>query len=170
RATEQAHRAAEIIRQMTGGPVVCGHELSPRLDAVKRAATTILNAHLIPVIHHLIDSVKRVFLRNRITAPLMIVRGDGSLMGAPAIMNRPIETILSGPAASVIGARFLLGQEGAVEDAVIVDIGGTTTDMALLRNRSTCTGSKPVAMSAVSSGIIVFPRRREAIMSGFRFP
>ncbi len=131
-------RAAEIIRQMTGGPVVCGHELSQRLDAVKRAATTILNAHLIPVIHHLIDSVQRVFLRNRITAPLMIVRGDGSLMGAPAIMNRPIETILSGPAASVIGARFLLGQEGAVEDAVIVDIGGTTTDMALLRNGHPC--------------------------------
>ena len=131
-------RAGEIIRQMTGRPVVCGHELSPKLDAVKRATTTILNAHLIPIIHHLVDSVQRVFLRNRITAPLMIVRGDGSLMGMSAIMNRPIETILSGPAASLIGARYLLEQEGAVEDAVIVDIGGTTTDTALLRNGSPC--------------------------------
>jgi N-methylhydantoinase A/oxoprolinase/acetone carboxylase beta subunit len=131
-------RAAEIVRQIAGGPVVCGHELSLRLDAGKRAATTILNAHLIPVIHHLIDSVQRIFLQNRITAPLMIVRGDGSLMGASAIMNRPIETILSGPAASVIGARFLLGPEAVAEDAVIVDIGGTTTDMALLRNGRPC--------------------------------
>ncbi|MBU1185077.1 MAG: hydantoinase/oxoprolinase family protein [Proteobacteria bacterium] len=131
-------RAGEIIRQLTGRPVVCGHELSLQLDAVKRATTTILNAHLIPVIHHLVDSVKKVFLRNRITAPLMIVRGDGSLMGTSAMMNRPIETILSGPAASVIGARYLLEQEGVVENAVIVDIGGTTTDTALLRNGAPC--------------------------------
>ena len=131
-------RAAEIIRRMTGRPVICGHDLSPRLDAVKRAATTILNAHLIPIIHHLIDSVQRIFRRNRITAPLMIVRGDGSLMAASAIMNRPIETILSGPAASVIGARFLLGREAEAENAVIVDIGGTTTDMALLRGGLPC--------------------------------
>jgi len=134
RNPEHELRAGEIIRQMTGRPVVCGHEISLKLDAVKRATTTILNAHLIPVIHQLIDSVKRVFVRERIAAPLMIVKGDGSLMGESAIMNRPIETILSGPAASVIGARHLLGQGGAAEDAVVVDIGGTTTDIAFLKD------------------------------------
>ncbi len=146
-------RAADMVRRMTGRPVVCGHELSQRLDAVKRAATTILNAHLIPVIHHLLDSVQRIFIRNRIAAPLMIVRCDGSLMAAPAIMNRPIETILSGPAASAIGARFLLGREEAAADAVIVDIGGTTTDMALLRDGRPCLNPEGARIGAWQTNV-----------------
>lgn len=122
-----------LIEDYTDKPVICGHEISLQLDAVKRATTTILNAHLIPVIHQLIDSVKRVFHKENITAPLMIVKGDGSLISESVIQDRPIETILSGPAASVIGAKYLLESSGEVRDAVIVDIGGTTTDIALLR-------------------------------------
>jgi N-methylhydantoinase A/oxoprolinase/acetone carboxylase beta subunit len=122
-----------LIHEMTGKPVVCGHEISFQLDAVKRATTTLLNAHLIPIIHDLIDSVRNVFIEERIVAPLMIVKGDGSLMSESVIKDRPIETILSGPAASVIGARYLLGLSGEIENAVIVDIGGTTTDIAQLK-------------------------------------
>jgi hypothetical protein len=101
------------------------------LDAVKRARR-LLNAHLIPIIWELFDSVKRVFKEKRITAPLMIVKGDGSLVSESAIRERPIETILSGPAASVIGAKYLLELSGETQNAVIVDIGGTTTDIAQL--------------------------------------
>jgi len=105
-------RVKRLIQETTGKPVVCGHEISLQLDAVKRATTTLLNAHLIPVIHQLIESVKRVFQNQNIVAPLMIVRGDGSLMGESVIRDRPIETVLSGPAASVIGAKYLLEQSG----------------------------------------------------------
>ncbi len=59
----------------------------------------------------------------------MIVRGDGSLVSAAFAKNRPIETILSGPAASLIGAGYLTGQA----DIVVSDIGGTTTDVGVLR-------------------------------------
>jgi len=59
----------------------------------------------------------------------MVVQGDGSLVAARAAIRRPVETILSGPAASVIGAHFL----GGVNDAVVSDIGGTTTDVAVIR-------------------------------------
>ena len=122
-----------LIQESTDRPVVCGHEISLQLDAVKRATTALLNAHLIPIIHQLIASVKRVFQEQHIVAPLMIVKGDGSLMSESVIRDRPIETILSGPAASVIGAKYLLEQSGEVQNAVVVDIGGTTTDIALLK-------------------------------------
>jgi N-methylhydantoinase A/oxoprolinase/acetone carboxylase beta subunit len=126
-------RVKRLLEEMTEKPVVCGHEISLQLDAVKRATTAILNAHLIPIIQGLIQSVKRVFDQQRITAPLMILKGDGSLMSESVIQYRPIETILSGPAASVAGAKYLLQQRGEAHNAVVVDIGGTTTDLALLR-------------------------------------
>ncbi len=60
----------------------------------------------------------------------MVVRGDGALIGAAQVRERPIETILSGPAASVVGARWLTG----ARNALVSDIGGTTTDVALLKD------------------------------------
>ena len=63
-----------------------------------------------------------------IKAPLMVVRGDGSLISERAARGRPVETILSGPAASMVGASWLTG----LKDAVIVDMGGTTTDIGIL--------------------------------------
>ncbi|MCB2137337.1 MAG: hydantoinase/oxoprolinase family protein, partial [Rhodobacteraceae bacterium] len=64
---------------------------------------------------------------------LMVVRGDGALIAASIARERPIETILSGPAASIAGAGWLTGET----DALVSDIGGTTTDVCLLR------GGKP---------------------------
>ena len=63
-----------------------------------------------------------------IAAPLMVVRGDGALVSAAFARQRPIETILSGPAASLVGARHMTG----LDNAVVSDIGGTTTDVAVL--------------------------------------
>ena len=60
----------------------------------------------------------------------MIVKGDGAIASADSVMQRPIQTILSGPAASVIGARFLSG----LTDFVVSDIGGTTTDIATVKD------------------------------------
>ena len=60
----------------------------------------------------------------------MVVRGDGALMSAEQARERPIETILSGPAASIVGARWMTG----AENALVSDIGGTTTDVALIKD------------------------------------
>ncbi|MBI5439797.1 MAG: hypothetical protein HY900_01150, partial [Deltaproteobacteria bacterium] len=62
---------------------------------------------------------------------LMVVKGDGSLLREDVVAERPVETILSGPAASVVGASFLMGQK--VAQAVVIDIGGTTSDIAVLK-------------------------------------
>jgi len=121
--------AKSIIRKITHLPVTCGHELTSSLDAPKRAVTTLLNARLIPLLYELINSVKEVLKEFNINAPLMIVKGDGSLISSHAALEVPVETILSGPAASIAGAQYLTDEK----DALIIDMGGTTSDLAVLK-------------------------------------
>jgi N-methylhydantoinase A/oxoprolinase/acetone carboxylase beta subunit len=120
----------QLVRERTGLPVTCGHELTSHLHAPRRALTVTLNARLIPFLRQLILSVQRILTDEEIRAPLMVVKGDGSLVNAETALERPVETILSGPAASVVGARFLSGDG----DMIVVDMGGTTTDIAMLRD------------------------------------
>jgi len=126
-----AHEVAvrDIIRAKTGVPVSCSHELSAKLGGPKRAMTAVLNARLIGMIDHLIGATEDYFTRIGISAQMMVVRGDGALISADQAREKPIETILSGPAASIVGARWLTDET----DAIISDIGGTTTDVAILR-------------------------------------
>ena len=116
-------------QELTGKPVTCGSELTHRLDALRRATTVSLNARLIPLLCDLIDAVENTMAERHIAAPLMVVKGDGSLMQSTMARERPIETILSGPAASVVGAQHLAGGK----DVVVVDMGGTTTDIAVIK-------------------------------------
>ncbi|WP_417432852.1 hydantoinase/oxoprolinase N-terminal domain-containing protein [Kiloniella sp.] len=117
-----------LILEKTDRPVTCAHELSSGLDAPRRALTAFLNAQLIPQLHQLIHSVDIMLQEKGIKAPVMVVKGDGSLISAQTALERPVETILSGPAASVVGAKYLSG----ASDVFVVDMGGTTTDIAIL--------------------------------------
>jgi len=128
-------RVRELVAELTGAdgnplPVTCGHELTSRLNSVRRATTAALNARLIPLLQELIATVRGTLAARGIEAPLMVVKGDGSLVRAEWALRRPIETILSGPAASVVGAWHLAGRQ----DIWVVDVGGTTTDIAALRD------------------------------------
>ena len=118
----------DLLRERTGLPVTCGHELSSRLDGPRRAMTCVLNARLVPIIQRLLEAADRSFTALGVFAPTMVVRGDGALVGAEVARLKPVETILSGPAASLVGASHLTGER----DALVSDIGGTTTDYALL--------------------------------------
>ncbi|MEM5501874.1 hydantoinase/oxoprolinase family protein [Ahrensia kielensis] len=128
RNPEHENAVRAMILDRTQRPVTCSHELSSKLDGPKRALTTLLNARLIDMIARLINATQSFLDEHAIEAPLMVVRGDGSLISSEFALHRPIETILSGPAASMVGAHFLTG----VDDAIIADIGGTTTDIAIL--------------------------------------
>jgi N-methylhydantoinase A/oxoprolinase/acetone carboxylase beta subunit len=120
--------ARDLIRERTGLPVTASHELSAKLGGPRRALTTLLNARLISMIDRLVAATEGFLETRGIKAPLMVVRGDGALVSAAFARARPIETILSGPAASLVGARHMTG----LDDAVVSDIGGTTTDVAVL--------------------------------------
>ncbi|MGC1488429.1 MAG: hydantoinase/oxoprolinase family protein [Albidovulum sp.] len=127
-----AHELAirEMLRAKTGRPVTCSHELSAGLNGPRRALTAVLNARLTGMIDRLISACEAHMAALGIQAPLMVVRGDGALVSASLARERPIETILSGPAASIAGASWLTGEQ----DALVSDIGGTTTDVCLLKD------------------------------------
>ena len=123
-------RLRELVVELTGKPVACGHELASSLGAPQRALTAVLNARMVPYIQRLIASVKQILATHHITAPLMIVKGDGSLVNTETALQQPVATVLSGPAASVIGACALSG----LQNAIVADMGGTTTDIAVVTN------------------------------------
>lgn len=129
RNPEHELAARELIRERTGLPVTCSHELSDGLNGPKRSVTALLNARLIAMIEELVTTTSGILEQRGIDAPIMVVRGNGSLVSTAFVRDRPVETILSGPAASLIGAAHLAD----ADDAIIADIGGTTTDIAVLR-------------------------------------
>lgn len=119
----------DLSNEILGVPVVCAHELTSKLGFDPRANTAVINAGLIPVTMELIKAVRASLTDMGVDAPLMIVRGDGSLMNVETALQRPIETIMSGPASSLTSAMLETGSS----DALVVDIGGTTTDIGLIK-------------------------------------
>lgn len=124
----QEKKVKELASSYTGLPTVAGHELSAVLGIDTRAETAVLNAKLIPAVRKFFDDVEATFRKKGIDAPIMAYKGDGSVMTLDQARLYPVETILSGPAASSMGGKILSG----CEDCVIVDIGGTSTDIAIM--------------------------------------
>lgn len=129
RNPEHEKRARDIIMRVTGKPVTLSTELTSSLDAPRRALTAVLNARLISRISMLIEAVRQAMGDLKISCPLMVVKGDGGLARAENVALKPIETVLSGPAASLVGAKWLSG----LDNFIMSDIGGTTTDIGTLQ-------------------------------------
>ena len=124
-------KAKAIVQETLGLPVVCGHELFSELNSLRRGASTLLNAGLFPVIREFLDAVKQALdIRGIHPASLVIVRSDGTLMSEEFASLRPVETLLCGPAASAIGCTSLAKEK----NAIVVDMGGTTTDLAFIKD------------------------------------
>jgi len=125
---EHERVAARMIKEMTGLPVVLGHHLTSQLGVPERSVTAVLNARLLPIISDFLDGVERSLRERGIQATILVFKGDGTLMNIEKARERPVETILSGPAASLMGGKLLCNEE----NFVVVDIGGTSTDIAYL--------------------------------------
>lgn len=126
RNPDQELAIMELAGEILNVPVVCGHQLTSALGFQQRTITAVLNSKLIPVINDLLISIDTVMAKHHISAPVMVVKGDGSLMTVDMARTRPVETILSGPAASVSGGMTMAG----FDDCLVIDMGGTTTDIA----------------------------------------
>ncbi|KXS41028.1 MAG: N-methylhydantoinase A/acetone carboxylase, beta subunit [Methanolobus sp. T82-4] len=142
RNPEHELRIKEIIQDLTDLPVVCGHELSMDLGAYERALTALLNAQLIPVIDQFIRSVRSVMEDKKIDSVLMMMKCDGSLVRIEEALKKPVESIFSGPAASLLGAAHLTD----LKECLTIDVGGTSTDISMIQD------SMPVVSS---SGAVV---------------
>ena len=109
-------------------PVVCGHELFSDLNSLRRGSSVLLNARLVPLINEFLLATSTALRQRSITAPVVIMRSDGSLMSGRYAEHRPVETLVCGPAASVMGGLALAGEK----DCLVIDMGGTTTDIAIV--------------------------------------
>ncbi len=131
RNPSQEIKVREIVNEMTGLPVFCAHELSGNLGFEERTNTAILNAGLIGIVSEFIAATKAALYSKGISGRMMIVKSDGSLMDEKLASERPIETVLSGPAASITGAVALSN----IDSAILLDMGGTTIDTADYDNK-----------------------------------
>ena len=126
-------RARDIIREFEAYrdiPVILGNTLFADRNAIRRGAGALLNARLVPVVCAFMDAIGEVFRSLQLDIPVTIIRSDGSQMSEAFALERPVETLLCGPAASAIGACTL----SDTKNAMIIDMGGTTTDIAIVKN------------------------------------
>jgi len=123
-------RTGEVVDSLVNVPVVEAHHLSSQLDSIRRATTVSLNASLLSNTQEFLSAISRMLEKHNLHCPVMMVRGDGSIVKAEYARKRPVEIIHSGPATSAIGGQFLSG----ADTALVIDIGGTTTDIALVEN------------------------------------
>ena len=146
---EHENRVHEAVSRVCDLPIVLGHQLSTRLGSVERATTAALNASLLAVLQDFVIAVRRAMDSRDIQAPLMMVRGDGTLMSDEFASRTPVETIHSGPAASAIGGRFLVG----LDDILVLDIGGTTTDLALIEHGEVTVSAEGASVGAYKTAV-----------------
>jgi N-methylhydantoinase A/oxoprolinase/acetone carboxylase beta subunit len=110
-----------------------GHRISGNFNFGRRIATTYLNAAVYPLHRKFFQAVQKSLATKGLNVPLRLLKADGGNLNFESSIDYPAQTILSGPAASVMGA-VAFGPEN--EDALVMDIGGTTTDIAVLINRA----------------------------------
>jgi len=127
--SDHEEQAEEVVRSVLGDEihVTLSHRIAT-ISLLERENSTILNAAVITVMQRAVQSLKAAVAERGIDAPLFIVQNDGSVMSADYAIDYPIFTVASGPAASVRGAVYLSG----IEDGVVADIGGTSTDVAYI--------------------------------------
>ncbi len=110
--------------------VTMGHTMSGKLNFPRRVNTAYLNAAVHATFQNFAKNIKEALEREGITAPVYILKADGGTINLKGAMEKPVETILSGPAASLMGMTALLKQQKT--DRCLLDIGGTTTDLFFL--------------------------------------
>ncbi len=122
-------RAREIVREVLGDrcPVTLGHEVGG-LGLIERENSAILNGALRFVGAEIVTGLQRALEAHHLDADIYITQNDGTLLVADEAARRPIMTIGSGPTNSMRGAAYLSG----VQDAIVMDVGGTSTDVGLL--------------------------------------
>ena len=114
------------------GKIFLGHQVSGNLNFPRRIATTFLNTTIRPIHKKFFAAVKQSLEQKGLRIPIHLLKADGGTMSFEASLDFPGQTILSGPSASVMGAIAFASE---TEETLVLDIGGTTTDMAILVDR-----------------------------------
>ncbi len=133
-STRNPDHENKIVRLIESGfdKVFPGHRISGNFSFPRRIATTFLNASIYPIHKKFFTAIKKSLEEKGIRAPIYILKADGGTMDLDTSIDFPGQSILSGPAASVMGSVAFAEDPS---ETIVLDIGGTTTDMAVLINR-----------------------------------
>jgi N-methylhydantoinase A len=129
-AHEQA--AAEIIRAIAPGLYLSlSHEVNPEWREYERTASTVANAYIGPPVARYLGGLEQLSLRRFPRSRALMMKSDGGAASARMLARTPIQTVMSGPVAGVIGGRHL-GDVKGIDNLITFDTGGTSSDMAVL--------------------------------------
>jgi N-methylhydantoinase A/oxoprolinase/acetone carboxylase beta subunit len=144
-------------------PCTSGHELTGIYGLEIRTLTATINASILPKAMNTAKFVKSAVKKLDISVPLMIMKGDGGVTTLESFLQKPIITVLSGPAASVVGALLFL----QVLEGIFIEVGGTSTNISIIKdgkpemryvtimNHPTCIRSFDVRICGVAGGSLV---------------
>lgn len=144
-------------------PATASHEISGIYGLEIRTLTAAINASVLPKTFEVANFVEEAIRNAGVTAPLMIMKGDGGVTSMDTFRTKPILTILSGPAASVAGALLYL----KVTNGIFIEVGGTSTNICIIKNgkpeiryvtikeHPTCIRSMDVRILGVAGGSMV---------------
>ncbi|KAH6869763.1 hypothetical protein B0T10DRAFT_593248 [Thelonectria olida] len=128
---KQEETAAAIVRSLyPEADIVCSKDVA-NIGFLERENATILNASILPFARRTIYSFQDAISQLHLNCPVFVTQNDGTILPASAAARLPIRTFSSGPTNSIRGAAFLM-QDQEKEAMMVVDIGGTTTDVGLL--------------------------------------
>jgi N-methylhydantoinase A/oxoprolinase/acetone carboxylase beta subunit len=137
-----------------------GHRISGQLNFPRRAATTLLTVATKDKYREFAGAIARALQERKISAPVYILKADGGTLPLDRSVQMPVETIFSGPAASIMGVMALTPQG---QTSVVVDIGGTTTDLALILSGKPLLSSKGARVGELLTQVRAFAVKSVAI-------
>jgi N-methylhydantoinase A len=131
-AHEQRMQAI-LAEECPGALVSLSSEVLPQFREFERSMATALNAAVMPPVSRYVSGLRGALDAEGIGAPLLIMKSDGGVTSAPTCVRQPVQTVLSGPAAGVIGA-VTIARSAGFADVISIDVGGTSADICLARD------------------------------------
>jgi len=148
-------RVAEVLEaELPGMFLSLSADVLPAFREYERTMVTAMNATVMPVMTGYIRRIQGRLRHAGITAPFVIMKSNGGVSGAETIAAQPVYTVLSGPAAGVLGA-CMVGRVSGFANLISLDMGGTSTDVAI------CPGAQPIAATETEIGL--FPLKAPCI-------
>jgi N-methylhydantoinase A len=154
-------KAGEIVSgALPGAQVELGHRVTGQLNFPRRAATTMLTVATRQKYAQFAEQMTQALRQRKIFAPVYILKADGGTLPLDKSLEMPVETIFSGPAASIMGVLALTPPG---QTSVVVDIGGTTTDLALILSGKPLLSSKGARVDSLLTHVRAFAVKSIAI-------